>query len=48
VEGGELAHEQQRRADVLVQEGVDLLRSQVGEATMTAASVVDDEDVERA
>jgi hypothetical protein len=32
VRGRELAHQEQRRADVLVQEGIDLVRRDVGEA----------------
>ena len=44
---GKLAGEQQRGADVLVQEGVDLRGGQLVEPAVAAAGVVDDEDAER-
>ena len=45
---GELLDEQERRADVLVQEVVDVLGGEVAEPAVPAARVVGDEDVERA
>jgi hypothetical protein len=47
VAGSELAYEQQRGADVLVEEVVDLARGQLVKSPVAAAGVVDDEDVER-
>ena len=44
---GELAYQEQRGADVLAEKGVDFSCGQLGEATVAAASVIDDEDVER-
>jgi hypothetical protein len=44
----ELLDEQQRRADVLVQECVDVLGRQLAEPSVAAARVIDDERVERA
>ena len=44
----ELLGEQQRGADVLVEEVVDVLGGEVVEAAVAAARVVGDEDVERA
>src|SRR5207253_11236583 len=43
----ELLHEQQRCANVLVQEGVKILGRQLVEPAVAATRVVDDEDVER-
>src|SRR5262245_14020398 len=40
-------HQQQRRAHILVQERVDLARAQVVQPAMSAARVIDDENVER-
>src|SRR5262245_10638454 len=40
-------HQQQRRAHILVQEGVDLAGAQVVQPAMSAARVIDDENVER-
>ncbi len=44
----ELLGEQERRADVLVEEVVDVLGGEVAEPAVAAARVVGDEDVERA
>ena len=43
---GELLHEQERGAHVLVQERVHVLRGQLAEPAEPAARVVDDEDVD--
>src|SRR5262249_11328303 len=44
---GELAYQQQRGAHVLVEEGVDLGGREISESAVAAASVIDDQDVER-
>jgi hypothetical protein len=46
--GGELAYQQERGPNVLVEEGVDLGGGEIGKPSVAAASVVDDQDVERA
>ena len=44
--GGERLHEQDGRADVLVQERVELGGARLGEAAVAAARVVGDQDVD--
>jgi hypothetical protein len=46
VPGRELSHEEQRRADVLVEERVELVGRQLSQSAVAAARMVDDEDVE--
>ena len=45
---GELLHEQQRRANVHVQVGVDVVGRELSEGAEPAQRVVDDEDVDMA